>query len=527
MGSKQSKRTSSPPSQLAGGVPAQVQNFSPSQRNVSRRVSKMAGETTTFNDDDGLEVGPAAAASQPEPDPSTSAEGPVAVSTRVEYASLPRGTTQDVFGLISVQAAAEAAPGPASGAGESVDERQPMDIVCVLDVSGSMSGTKISQVQDAQRFIIGQMTPKDRMGLVAFESATRRELRLRRMDTEGQEDANVATLRLRAGGGTCIAAGLHTAISVMEQRRQRNKVSSIMLLTDGQDQRSKAELPELLERCRAAGCSLYVFGFGADHDAAMLSDIAEQAQTPFTYIEDTENIREVFAGAVGGLASMVAQGLELRVQSSVPLKAVNTPFSVRRASDTEATVTIPDLMVGECRNILVELTVPAQGEGASQTRLLEAAVRYTDLRTNCVVETEPVAMEAQRTDEPQPEVEPDEEVSAQRERFEVTRALREAATRCDDGEIEEASRVLESAQQRMRCAKKTKFSEALGQEIEDARGRMRSRSIWEQGGRAEVLDAQQMHLMERCTNMAQSSGGMKAMYIGSAQKSWIARSKRG
>merc|ERR1719210_1202868 len=375
------------------------------------------------------------------------------------------------------------------------------------------------------------MTQKDRLAIVAFESHARRELRLRRMGTEGKDDANVATLRLEARGGTCIAEGLHTAISVMEQRRQRNKVSAIMLLTDGQDQRSKTQLPALLERTRAAGCSLYVFGFGADHDAAMLSEIAERAQTPFTYIEDTENIREAFAGAVGGLASLAAQGLELTLESRVPLKTINTPFSVRRDSETLATVTIPDLMGGECRNILVELAVPAQSEAAEQTLLLEASVRYTDLRTNRIVQTAPVAMETQRTDEPQPEVEPDEEVCAQRERFEVTRALREAATRCDGGHMEEASQILESAEPRMKCSKKTKFSEALGQEIEDARGRMRSRSMWEQGGRAEVLDAAQMHMMERCTNMAKSSGSgvqkcSKAMYVGSGQKRWIASSKQ-
>merc|ERR1719446_89441 len=142
------------------------------------------------------------------------------------------------------------------------------------------------------------------------------------MDAQGKDEASVETLRLSAGGGTSIAAGLHTAIAVMEQRRQRQKVSAILLLTDGQDGSTRARVPELMQRTARANCSLYAFGFGKDHDAALLSEIAEQAQTPFTFVEETDKIREAFAGAVGGLSSVVAQQVNLTIACRVPLKAV-------------------------------------------------------------------------------------------------------------------------------------------------------------------------------------------------------------
>merc|ERR1712125_172411 len=104
----------------------------------------------------------------------------------------------------------------------------------------------------------------------------------------------------------------------------------------------------------------------------------------------------------------------------------------------------------ERRDILVELAVPADVDGAKQTVLLEASARYTDLRGNRLVQTAPVTMEAHRVEEPQPEAEPDEEVSAQRERVEVTRALQEASTQSDRGNFEEAQRTLEQADQRVK-----------------------------------------------------------------------------
>merc|ERR1712106_500959 len=92
------------------------------------------------------------------------------------------------------------------------------------------------------------------------------------MDAEGKNDGNVATLRLAAGGGTSIASGLDMALSVMEQRRQRNKVSAILLLTDGQDGSTRRQLPALLQRAAAADVAIYAFGFGRDHDATLLSE---------------------------------------------------------------------------------------------------------------------------------------------------------------------------------------------------------------------------------------------------------------
>jgi Mg-chelatase subunit ChlD len=488
----------------------------------------------SFNDDDPIPLADAAAAvaaaTQPEPDPATESDAVLTVSTRVEYSALPQGQNQDVFGLVTVQAAAAPEPDASAGSAAQEAERQPMDLICVLDVSGSMRGDKIRQVQDAMKFVIEQASPKDRVSIVAFNSTAKRVLRLCKMDTEGKNSAMIQTLQLGAGGGTSIAAGLSTALSVMEQRRQRNKVSAILLLTDGQDGSTRSRLPALITRAQQANGSVYAFGFGKDHDAALLSELAEQAQTPFTFVEDTEKIREAFAGAVGGLCSIVAQSVKLTLSCHVRLKNVHTPFASSRESDTRTTVTIPDIFAGERRDILVELSVPAGGDVGAHTPLLEAHVRYTDLRSGSLMQTSPVLMETLRVEEPQPEAEPDEEVSAQRDRVEVTRALQDAATQSDQGKFDEAQQVLSRAEQRINAkTSKAVLTQALCEELSDARSRMQSRCSWDGGGRAEVHDATQMHKMQRSTNLMVSSTARcakssKKMYCNQSQAACISKS---
>merc|ERR1719453_1851702 len=117
-----------------------------------------------------------------------------------------------------------------------------------------MEGEKVQLVKDAVSFIIEEMLPGDRLSIVAFNHSARRHTALSRMDGPGKDAARQATLRLTADGGTSIAAGLDCGIQIMEQRRQRNDVGAVFLLTDGQDGTTVAQVQELVNRARAAHC---------------------------------------------------------------------------------------------------------------------------------------------------------------------------------------------------------------------------------------------------------------------------------
>jgi len=251
------------------------------------------------------------------------------------------------------------------------------------------------------------------------------------------------------------------------------------------------------------------------------------AQSPFTFVEDVDQIGPAFAGAIGGLSSVAAQRVEVTLDCRVALKAVHTPFTTSRSGD-RATVQIPDMLAGERRDLLVELSVPVANNG-DETLLLDASSQYWDLGAKASVQVPAVQMRAQRiADEAQPEQEPDEEVTTQRHRVEVTQTLQAAAAHGDGGRFQEAQAILEAHEKRLRTCKQilSPVTEGLASELEDARSRMQSRSSWEAGGHAELWDAVQMHSCQRTTNMSKSSGSRvqkssKAMYCTKKQSSWI------
>eukprot|EP00812_Abedinium_dasypus_P008631 NODE_237_length_1769_cov_293.317386.p1 GENE.NODE_237_length_1769_cov_293.317386~~NODE_237_length_1769_cov_293.317386.p1 ORF type:complete len:446 (-),score=126.12 NODE_237_length_1769_cov_293.317386:302-1639(-) len=339
---------------------------------------------------------------------SSELEGALTLLVRVEYPWLPRGSTMKVFGLVTIQAAAMP---------QGCNQRQPMDIICCLDVSGSMAREKLDQVQSAVRSIAAHSKKRDALAVVTFNNRATVDLGLRKMDLKGRNEAIAVTLQLQARGRKSIRAGLSRALAVMEQRAQRRKVATILLFTDGKDPSLRTRIPALVARASAAHCSIYCFGLGVDHDAAVLSTIAEQ----------------VLAGTMGRLRSTVAQDLRLSLSGRAALTAVRTPFPTQRVSETRVAIVIPSAIAGERHDVLVELQVPTREFAPGRMVLLEASLQYTDIERETEVEIPAVRMETSCCEQEQPGMESDEEVSQCRERVEVARALSEAARRSEQG----------------------------------------------------------------------------------------------
>jgi Mg-chelatase subunit ChlD len=159
---------------------------------------------------------------------------------------------------------------------------------------------KIDLLKQTMLYLISELTDRDRLSIVIFNTAATRVLELRRMTSEGKEAANNAIARMVAGGGTSIACGLQRAVRVLEQRRTRNPVASVMLLTDGHDSVERpSNFSSLLESARIQGSAVHTFGFGADHDSRYLASIAQGTSGTFCYIEQLHLVHGAFAGVRG------------------------------------------------------------------------------------------------------------------------------------------------------------------------------------------------------------------------------------
>jgi secreted protein with Ig-like and vWFA domain len=81
-------------------------------------------------------------------------------------------------------------------------EPMPMDIVFVLDKSGSMGGTKMKQLQDSMIKILDDVKPDDRIMIIVFSSShTYWKSDFRQATASNIDDAKTYIRQLYARGG--------------------------------------------------------------------------------------------------------------------------------------------------------------------------------------------------------------------------------------------------------------------------------------------------------------------------------------
>ncbi|XP_048527367.1 E3 ubiquitin-protein ligase WAV3-like [Triticum urartu] len=263
--------------------------------------------------------------------------------------------------------------------------REGLDLVAVLDVSGSMSGDKIESVKKALQFVIMKLTPMDRLSIVTFDSSARRLNPLRSMTQAAQTDLKAIVNGLAAGGGTDIKAGLDLGLAVLGGRvHTESRTPNIFLMSDGQTSGDPRQV-------NPGDVAVYTFGFGAGTDHKLLSDLAKKS-TGGTYsaVPDGTNLSAPFSQLLGGLLTVVAQDVQLTLEpnnADGDLDKMTVAPGTDYTTTTDAksgliTIKFGTLFSGEARKVAVNFTLRDSDETEEyDATLAEARHSYAGQKT--------------------------------------------------------------------------------------------------------------------------------------------------
>lgn len=462
----------------------------------------------------------------------------VDIKAHPEFSAIPKTASEESFSILIHLKAPSAVSRPHLSSGNreaSPPSRAPVDLVTALDVSGSMAGTKLALLKRAMGFVVQNLGPSDRLSVVAFSSAAHRLFPLRRMTESGRLRALQAINSLVSGGGTNIAEGLRKGAKVLEERRERNPVSSIILLSDGQDTytvsstggRANRSPPDYLSlvppsiRPDAAGhrIPVHAFGFGADHDSASMHSISETTGGTFSFIEAENSIQDAFAQCIGGLLSVLVQDLLVeieRAQSGIRLTSIRSGSYVNRVIDgTSGWIGVGDLYADEERDFLVSVTVPPAND--EETVLLKVSCSFRDPLSNERVTAEGEDVRVQRPEQVAERV-ASAEVGRERIRVWAAEAMAEARAAAERGALSEAVSILEAQRSRISASAAGRSGDrlcaSLDAELREMQGRMESRQRYEASGRAYMLSGLSSHSWQRATTRGTStdSSGLPRSY---------------
>nr|CAD1819028.1 unnamed protein product [Ananas comosus var. bracteatus] len=468
-------------------------------------------EPAAFNDDE-----PIVSQSETVQIPQTESDRRVEIRTYLEFSAIPQSSSHEDFTiLIHVKA-----PHPTSTSVQS--SRAPIDLVAVIDVSGSMAGTKLALLKRALGFVIQNLGPSDRLSVIAFSSMARRLFHLRRMSEIGRHAALQAVNSLVANGGTNIAEGLKKAAKVFDQRRLKNPVGSIILLSDGQDTYTISSnntgasidyrplIPLSILHGSGQRIPIHAFGFGTDHDSTALHSIAETSSGTFSFIETESAIQDAFAQCIGGLLSVVVQEMQVKLECSdagVLLSSLKSGGYDNQV-DTDSrrgSIKIGDIYADEERDFLVLVNIPRSQQ--ETTMLVKVNCAYKDPRTKeCVELQDEVTIQ-------RPKFCADQEVSIEVDRewnrLRAAEAMSTARLAAERGALTEAVSVLEEFRKKLSESRAVvsgdQFCLALDAELKQLQERMADHQRYRTTGRAYMLSGLSSHSMQRATARGNST----------------------
>jgi len=252
--------------------------------------------------------------------------------------------------------------------------RPPLNLVLVLDTSGSMEGAAIEAARTAARDLVARMTARDQVSVVVFHSTAEILVPVTRLTDRGraQVDAKLATIKAR--GTTAMAEGLQLGLTLAAQGRLAGGINRIVLLGDGVPNDASA-FPALVMQARNQQVSVTTLGLGLEYDPTLLGTIALETGGVFRYIEEPEQVAAVFDHELTRLQQVIGRNLRLglRPGPGVTLEAVPGVTNGRGYQSAF----LGDLATGEVRDVIIPLSVTARRDGAT-VELLDIDLMYED-----------------------------------------------------------------------------------------------------------------------------------------------------
>jgi len=285
-------------------------------------------------------------------------------------------------------------------------KRTPVDICCVVDISGSMSTTATFQndkgeteshgltildiVKHAVETIIHTLGEDDRLSIVAYSTTAEVITDLLTMNEDGKKTSSEKLKTLRPTNSTNLWDGLHSGMEVLRKGQQEGRLSAVFILTDGMPnvEPPSGHIPMLkkYKDNNKLECTISSFGFGYSMDSPLLNDIAIEGSGMYAFIPDSGFVGTTFVNALSNLLVTKAKQVTLNIETApgytvVPPSPASSAFSV---TSWGASVSLGTLHFGQTRDVLIELEAATDAAPITDDNpLVTASVAFEPCSSGC------------------------------------------------------------------------------------------------------------------------------------------------
>ena len=395
-------------------------------------------------------------------------------------------------------------------------KKAPIDLICVIDRSGSMQGEKITLVKQSLKQLLKLLSEESRLCLIDFSTGSSVLTPFLRIQEKNHDTIMDQIIQLQASGGTDTTSGMTNAFRMLLNRKYKNPVSCIFLLSDGCDDRKGAEkrIGNVMSQFAIQdNFSVNTFGYGSDHDPDTMRGIAQLKEGNFYFIEDFNKVDEYFILSMSGLLTVIAQKVKLHVKLQPEHEHIFKAAQLKIAKTyggqliwnydeerKEYVISLNYLLGGVSKDYFLEIQVPAQRKQLQDHEKSACVIKGT-LTAESVFDQSLIFREQQllvnfaNFDEKVKELEEREDFEINYFRVRSAETIGEAATLANQAKYEDAKALLLSL---IKDLKGSKYAEdnVLKVIIKDCEKSMEfcNPRVFEERGKAFMYKKEQNHI---------------------------------
>ncbi|TVQ91874.1 MAG: VWA domain-containing protein [Deltaproteobacteria bacterium] len=198
----------------------------------------------------------------------------------------------------------------------SYDQRKPVNLTFLVDVSGSMRGPdRIDLVKKSIMMLTDELEDGDTLAIATYASGSKVLLD----PTPVSERARIerAVNGLHAGGSTAMSAGIELAYGLAERSFQPGSVNRVIIASDGDanvGQTSHSALSEMIRAHADRGITLTTLGFGnGNYKDTRMERLANDGDGNYYYIDSMQESRRLFVDKLSSTLENIAKDVKLQV----------------------------------------------------------------------------------------------------------------------------------------------------------------------------------------------------------------------
>lgn len=260
-------------------------------------------------------------------------------------------------------------------------QRPPINVVIVLDKSGSMKGEKIDNARKAAIDAIQRLRADDIVSIVTYDTTVNVLVPATKLTDKSVFQQAIE--RVQAGGGTALFAGVSKGAAEIRKFIDQERVNRIILLSDGlanEGPSSPSELGALGASLMKESISVSTLGLGLDYNEDLMAQLAARSGGNHQFIERATELADVFNREFDEVTSVVAKNVSIRIQIPNGIRPVRVLGNTSEISGQQIHINLNDLYSGQNRHVVMELELPA-GEHGQKQPLAKVTATYHNMQS--------------------------------------------------------------------------------------------------------------------------------------------------